>query len=134
MSGEDRSEFSVELICGVPVLQWRGSVEKNFVNRCQQVLQALFRSGHHEAVLNLNTANTGQQEPRRFLRLLDKAIPGNMRLEIVLPPGSPAASSLRRAHVAQSVALAISRITRLPAASLQGALPTHVHWYNVEPK
>lgn len=124
--------FDTHVICGVPVLHWHGDFSRATVAQCQQILHALTRNGYREIVIDLVRALGAPRELQRLLSTLDKILPAHTHAEIVLPAGSSPARYPKRMHLAQSVALALSHITRLPAASLQAAVPTHVRWQEDE--
>ncbi|GIV17148.1 MAG: hypothetical protein KatS3mg022_2583 [Armatimonadota bacterium] len=129
---EQRTPFDTLLVCGVPVLRWQGTTSHIALRSCQQILQALTRNGYREIVLDLQQAIAdAPHEWQRLLSALEKMLPAHTHAEIVLPAGSLPARQLKRMRIAPSVALALSRITRLPAASLQAALTTHVRWQEI---
>jgi hypothetical protein len=129
---EQHHPFDTLLVCGIPVLQWHGTTSHVLLRSCQQVLQTLVRNGYREIVLDLQQATANA--PREWQRLLDaleRTLPTHTRAEVVLPAGSFPVRHLRRIRIAPSLALALSRITRLPVASLQAALTTHVRWQDI---
>ncbi len=130
---EQASPFETLLICGVPVLQWRFGAEPSALTACRRLLDTLAKHGYRELVFDLQTL--GVRSPRELQRLLsglEKLLPAPTRAEIVLPAGIEPARHPRRMHVAPSLALALSHITRLPVASLQGMMATHVHWHELQ--
>ncbi|MGC8785111.1 MAG: hypothetical protein ACP5RN_12105 [Armatimonadota bacterium] len=129
---EQHCPLDTLLVCGVPVLQWRGATSSFVLHRCQQILQALAHNGYREIVLDLQQAVAGApREWQRLLNALEKMLPAHTRAEVVLPAGNVPVHHLKRMRVAPSVALALSHITRMPAASLQAALTTHVRWQEI---
>ncbi|MCS6830548.1 MAG: hypothetical protein NZ749_07880 [bacterium] len=129
---ERHSPFDTLLVCGVLVVQWRGAVNRMALQHCQQILQALARTGYREVVLDLRQAIV--EAPREWQRLLgdmEKVLPLRVRVELVLPADSPPVRHSGRIRVAPSMALALSHITRLPVASLQATMTTHVRWQEV---
>ncbi|MCL6475861.1 MAG: hypothetical protein K6U75_12510 [Firmicutes bacterium] len=121
--------LDTQIICGVPVLQWRGVLDDARLGCCERILQSLTHSGYRELVLDLRQASIGApRELWRLLRTLEKMLPAHAHAEVVLPAGSPPVRQPKRIRIAQSVALALSHITRIPAASLQASLTVHVRW------
>jgi hypothetical protein len=117
------------LMCGVPVLQWHGAIDESAVRHCQQVIDSLVRNGYRELVLNLQVARVKTpRQLQRFLNMLDGILPARVQVEVVLPAGSNPSRTPKRWHKAPSVTLALSHLTRLPAASLQSLQITHVSW------
>ena len=126
---EQSSPFDTLLICGVPVLQWRAGAQNSAIVHCRQIVQSLARNGYREMVFDLHhIAVSAPRDVQRLLNTLERLLPAHTHVEIVLPAGSPVAWHPRRLRIAPSVALALSHITRLPVASLQGFLATHVCW------
>lgn len=129
---EQRALFDTLLVCGVPVLRWHGVMSHIALRSCQQILQALTRNGYREIVLDLQQAIAdAPREWQRLLNALEKVLPAHIHAEVVLPAGSSPVRQPKRIRIAPSVALALSHITRLPAASLQAALTTHVRWQEI---
>lgn len=121
--------LDTQIICGVPVLHWHGVLDDVQLAKCQRILQSLTHSGYRELVLDLQQATVAApRELWRLLRTLERNLPAHMHAEVVLPAGSPPVRHPKRLRIAQSVALALSHITRLPAASLQAAFAVHVRW------
>jgi hypothetical protein len=121
--------LDTQIICGVPVLQWRGVLDDVRLGYCERILQSLTHSGYRELVLDLQQASiSAPRELWRLLRMLEKMLPAHAHAEVVLPAGSPPVRQPKRIRIAQSVALALSHITRIPAASLQASLAVHVRW------
>lgn len=121
--------FDTQLICGVPVLQWRGVLDDVRLAHCERILQSLTQSGYRELVLDLQQATiTAPRQLWSLLQTLEKMLPAHMLAEVVLPAGSAPVRLPKRFRIAPSVALALSHITRIPAASLQASLPVHVRW------
>lgn len=118
-----------QIICGVPVLQWQGVLDNARLGYCERILQSLTHSGYRELVLDLQRATiTAPRELWRLLRTLERMLPDHTHAEVVLPAGSPPVRHPKRIRIAPSVALALSHITRIPAASLQASLSVHVRW------
>jgi hypothetical protein len=118
-----------QIICGVPVLQWRGAFDDARLAHCERILQSLAQSGYRELVLDLQQATiTAPRQLWRLLQTLEKMLPAHTHAEVVLPAGSPPVRLPKRLRIAPSVALALSHITRIPAASLQASLTVHVCW------
>ena len=121
--------LDTQIICGVPVLQWRGVLDDARLGHCERILQSLTHSGYRELVLDLQQASIGApHELWRLLRTLEKMLPAHAHAEVVLPAGSPPVRQPKRIRIAQSVAQALSHITRIPVASLQASLTVHVRW------
>lgn len=121
--------LDTQIICGVPVLHWHGALDDVQLGKCQRILQSLTHSGYRELVLDLQQATVAApRELWRLLRMLERMLPAHTHAEVVLPAGSPPVRHPKRLRIAQSVALALSHITRLPAASLQATLAVHVRW------
>ncbi|MCS7309630.1 MAG: hypothetical protein NZ741_05370 [Armatimonadetes bacterium] len=126
---EQAARFDTLLVCGVPVLQWRGAATETAIRHCQQILQALACHGYREVVLDLQqVALSAPQGWQRFLRTLEKTLPSYLHADVVLPVESQSERYLKRIRVVPSTALALSHLTRLPLASLQGAQVTHISW------
>ncbi len=121
--------LDTQIICGVPVLHWHGALDNAHFEHCQRILQSLTYSGYRELVLDLQQATVAApRELWRLLRTLERMLPAHTHAEVVLPAGGPPVRHPKRLRIAQSVALALSHITRLPAASLQATLAVHVRW------
>lgn len=121
--------LDTQIICGVPVLHWYGALDNAQFEHCQRILQSLTHSGYRELVLDLQQATVAApRQLGRLLRTLEKILPAHTHAEVVLPAVSLPTGYLKRIRVAPSVALALSHITRLPAASLQAAFVVHVRW------
>lgn len=118
-----------QIICGVPVVQWRGVFGDASLGYCERILQSLTHSGYRELVLDLQQASIGApRELWRLFRTLERMLPAHAHAEVVLPAVSPHVRQPRRIRIAPSVALALSHIARIPAASLQASLTVHVRW------
>lgn len=126
---EQHGSLDTELVCGVPILRWQNDLGNAAVDRCRQILQLMARNGYREVVLDLRKATfRAPRELQKFLRALDAILPAQTHTQIVLPAGISSIRNPKRMRVASSVAIALSYITRLPVASLQATLATHVYW------
>jgi hypothetical protein len=124
--------LDTQIICGVPVLQWRGVLDDDRLGYCERILQSLTHSGYRELVLDLQQASIGApRELWRLFRTLERMLPAHAHAEVVLPAGSPPVRQPKRIRIAQSVAQALSHIARIPAASLQASLTLHVRWQEI---
>jgi hypothetical protein len=121
--------LDTHLMCGVPVLEWHGAIDESAIRRCRQVIHSLAHSGYRELVLDLQMASVkAPRQLQRFLNMLDSILPAHLQAEVVLPAGTQPSRAPKRWHWAPSVALALSHLPRLPAASLQSLQVTHVRW------
>lgn len=129
---EQHHPLDTLLVCGVPVLRWQGAMNRMAIRSCQQILQTLAQNGYREIVLDLQqTITSAPREWQRLLSTLERMLPAHTHAEVVLPAGSLPACQTKRLRIAPSVALALSHITRMPVASLQAALTTHIRWQEI---
>ncbi len=126
---EQQVGFDTLLVCGVPVLRWRGAASERVLRESPALLRALARHGYREVVLDLQqVVASAPQEWRHLLWALEKTLPPALHAEVVLPAERLVDRSLRRMRVAPSLALALSHLTRLPLASLQPVRSLRISW------